>query len=66
MLIVIGIVLVVLVYRLALGGALYRRVQNFNGGPSAADFIVLLTGSVIQLIAILIMNKVLAVGLYYV
>lgn len=58
MIIVIGIVFAVLLYRLAVAAALYRVVQNLTGGPSAADFIVLLTGSLIQLVAILIMNKV--------
>ena len=58
MLIVIGVVFTVLLYRLAVAGALYRAVQNLNGGPSAADFVVLLTGSLLQLIAILVMNKV--------
>ena len=57
-LIVIGIVFAVLLYRLAVSGALYRAVQNLNGGPSAADFVVLLTGSVLQLLGILVMNKV--------
>jgi len=55
---VIAIVFAVLLYRLAVAGALYRAVQNLNGGPSAADFIVLLTGSLIQLLGILVMNKV--------
>jgi len=55
---VIAIVFAVLLYRLAVAGALYRAVQNLNGGPSAADFVVLLTGSVIQLLAILFMNRV--------
>lgn len=45
-------------YRLVVGGTLYRRVQKFDGGPSAVDIIALITGSVIQLISILIMNKV--------
>ena len=58
MLIVIGVVFAVLLYRLAVVGALYRAVQNLNGGPSAADFVVLITGSLIQLVAILVMNKV--------
>ena len=58
MLIVIGIVFTVLLYRLAVAGALYRAVQNLNGGPSGADFVVLLTGSLLQLITILVMNKV--------
>ena len=58
MLIVIGIVFAVLLYRLGVSGALYRAVQNLNGGPSAADFVVLLTGSLIQLLGILVMNKV--------
>ena len=57
-LVVIAIVFAVLLYRLAVSGALYRAVQNINGGPSAADFLVLITGSVFQLIAILVMNKV--------
>ena len=50
-----------LIYRLVVTGVLYRRVQNLRGGPSAIEIIVLITGSVIQLIAILIMNKVLVV-----
>ena len=54
----IAIVFAVLLYRLAVAGALYRAVQNVNGGPSAADFVVLLTGSVLQLLGILVMNKV--------
>ena len=58
MLLVIGVVFTVLLYRLAVAGALYRAVQNLNGGPSAADFVVLITGSVLQLVAILVMNKV--------
>ena len=57
-LIVIAIVFAVLLYRLAVSGALYRAVQNLNGGPSAADFVVLLTGSLMQLVTILVMNKV--------
>ena len=54
----IAIVFAVLLYRLAVAGALYRAVQNLQGGPSAADFVVLLTGSLIQLVGILVMNKV--------
>jgi len=57
-LLVIAIVFAVTLYRLAIAGALYRAVQNLNGGPSAADFVVLLTGSLIQLVGILFMNKV--------
>ena len=57
-LIVIGIAFTVLLYRLAVSGALYRAVQNLDGKTSAADFIALITGSLIQLVAILIMNKV--------
>ncbi|XP_065912183.1 anoctamin-7-like [Dysidea avara] len=55
--IVIAIVFAVLLYRLAVAGALYRAVQNVNGGPSGADFVVLLTGSLLQLVGILVMNK---------
>ena len=54
----IAIVFAVLLYRLAVAGALYRAVQNVNGGPSGADFVVLLTGSLLQLVGILVMNKV--------
>ena len=64
MLIVIAIVFAVLLYRLAVAGALYRAVQNLNGGPSAADFVVLLTGSLLQLVAILVMNKVCTYNIY--
>ena len=65
-LIVIGIVFAVLLYRLGVSGALYRAVQNVNGGPSAADFVVLITGSVIQLVAILVMNKVRILNIIYI
>ena len=54
----IAIVFAVLLYRLAVAGALYRSVQNLNGGPPTADFIALLTGSLIQLLGIFLMNKV--------
>jgi len=57
-LIVIAIVFAVTLYKLAVAGALYREVQNINGGPSAADFVVLITGSLMQLVGILLMNKV--------
>ena len=58
MLVVIAVVFAVLLYRLGVSGALYRVVQNKDFGPSGADFLVLITSSVIQLVAILVMNKV--------
>lgn len=57
MAIVIAIVFSVLLYRLAVAGAIYRIVSNISGGPSVGDIIVSITGASIQLIAILIMNR---------
>ena len=55
---VIGVVFAVLLYRLAVAAAIYRLIRTIPGGPSAADLIVSITGSVIQLIFIVIMNQV--------
>ena len=55
---VLGVVLGVLVYRLAVSTAIYRLIQNFPGGPSVADLTVSITGSLIQLVFIVIMNQV--------
>ena len=55
---VIAIVFCVLLYRLAVAGAIYRAVAGTQGGPSIGDIIVSMTGAVIQLIAILILNRI--------
>ena len=54
----IAVVFSVLLYRLAVAGAIYRIVSNINGGPSVGDILVSITGAMIQLIAIIVMNKV--------
>lgn len=53
----IAIVFSVLLYRLAVAGAIYRLVSGISGGPSVADIIVSISGALIQLVAILIMNR---------
>ena len=55
---VLGIVFAVLIYRLAVSSAIYRVFRKLPGGPSAADLITSITGSVLQLIAIIFMNQV--------
>ena len=57
MAVVIAIVFSVLLYRLAVAGAIYRVVSNISGGPSVGDIVVSITGASIQLVAILIMNR---------
>ena len=54
----IAIVFSVLLYRLAVAGLIYRVVSGFTGGPSIGDIIVSITGACIQLVAIIIMNRV--------
>ena len=55
---VFAVVFAVLIYRLAVSASIYRIVQGLPGGPSAADLIVSVTGSMIQLIFIVIMNQI--------
>ena len=54
----IAVVFSVLLYRLAVAGAVYRIVSGISGGPSVGDIMVSITGACIQLVAIIIMNKV--------
>ena len=54
----VGVVLGVLVYRLAVSTAIYRLIQNYPGGPSIADVTVSISGSVIQIMFIIIMNLI--------
>ena len=55
-LVVIAVVFLVLLYRLAVAGLIYRLVSGIAGGPSVGDIIVSITGACIQLVAILILN----------
>ncbi len=56
--VVIAIVFAVLLYRLAVAGAIYRLVSGISGGPSVSDIVVSISGACIQLVFILIMNRV--------
>ena len=53
----IAVVFSVLLYRLAVAGAVYSIVSGISGGPSVGDILVSITGAMIQLVAIIIMNK---------
>ncbi len=55
---VIGVVFAVIIYRLAVSTYIYRLIRTFPGGPTAADLITSITGSVIQLMAIIVMNQI--------
>ena len=55
---VVGVVFAVLIYRLAVSTYIYRLIRTLPGGPSAADLITSVTGSIIQLMAIIVMNMV--------
>ena len=50
----IAVVFCVLLYRLGVAGVIYR----LPGGPSVGDIIVSITGAMIQLVAIIILNQV--------
>ena len=54
----IAIVFFVLLYRLAVAGLIFRALNGLPLGPSVGDIIVSITGAAIQLIAIIIMNKI--------
>ena len=55
---VVAIVFGVLLYRLAIAGAIYVLVSDVDGGPSVGDLVVSMTAAIIQLITILILNKI--------
>lgn len=55
---VIAIVIAVLLYRLAVAGLIYQAVSGLPLGPSVGDIIVAITGAGLQLIAIIVMNKI--------
>jgi len=48
----------VIVYRLAVGTIIYSQVSGTSLGPAVGSIIVSVSGAFIQLIAILIMNRV--------
>jgi len=56
-LIVFAVVFLVLLYRLGVAGLIYRLVSNIPGGPSVGDIVVSISGACIQLVAILILNR---------
>jgi len=56
-LIVFAVVFLVLLYRLGVAGLIYRLVSNIPGGPSVGDIVVSISGACIQLLAILILNR---------
>ncbi len=55
--IVLSIVFSVILYRLAVAGAIYSLVSDITLGPSVGDIVVAVTGAGLQLVAIIIMNK---------
>ena len=56
--VIFGIMFSVIIYRLAIGTLIYSRVSGTSLGPAVGSIIVSVTGAIIQLIAIVIMNKV--------
>ena len=54
----LAVVFMVLLYRLAVAGAIYALVSGVEGGPSVGDIVVSITGASIQLVAIIFMNRV--------
>jgi hypothetical protein len=55
---VIIFIFAIVVYRLAISTIIYRIVQRLPGGPSAADLIVSISASCLQLVFIVIMNQI--------
>ncbi|XP_064396523.1 anoctamin-7-like isoform X2 [Halichondria panicea] len=56
--IVIAVTVAVLVYRLVVAAAIYAVVANISGGPTVGDIVVSVSGAVIQLVTIIIMNRI--------
>lgn len=57
-LVVIGVVVAVLIYRLVVAAAIYAIVANIQNGPSVGDIAVSITGACLQLVAIIVMNRI--------
>ncbi len=55
-LLVVGIVIVIIIYRLAVSRTVYQVIHKFNGSPATASLITIITGTCFQLIAIFIMD----------
>ncbi len=51
-------VFAVILYRLAVAGLIYQLVSGLPLGPSVGDIVVAITGAALQLVAIIIMNKI--------
>ena len=54
----IAVTVAVLVYRLVVAAAIYAVVANISGGPTVGDIVVSVSGAVIQLVTIIIMNRI--------
>ena len=57
-LVVVGIVIAVLITKLVAAAAIYSIVANIQNGPTVGDIVVSVVGACIQLVAIIIMNKI--------
>ncbi|KAL5475674.1 hypothetical protein EMCRGX_G025519 [Ephydatia muelleri] len=57
-LLVIGVVFSLILYRVAVAGLLYVTVSQIPGGPSIGDLFVSITGAILQLICVLVLNRV--------
>jgi len=55
---VVAIVVAVLIYRLAVAAAIYALVASLPNGPSIGDIAVSVSGACLQLVGILVMNKI--------
>ena len=57
-LLILGIVFSLILYRIALAALFYVTASQLKGGPGIADFSVAITGAIIQLTCVIILNKV--------
>lgn len=55
--VVVAIVFAVILYRLAVAGLIYQAVNRIGVSPAVGDIVVAITGAVLQLLAIIVMNK---------
>ena len=55
---VLGIVFAIIIYSSAVSAGMHRIMKNIPGGPGISDLVVSITGAIIQLIAIEVMNLV--------
>ena len=55
---VIGIIIVIIIYRLAVSRTIYQQIRKFDGSTGVASLITIITGSCFQLVAIVLMDIV--------